>query len=153
MNKISLLIFALLMISASSNCQWYQRQYGVKDINLLSAEQLNEVITKSRTGLVFGAVFSIPATIGIIAGLVMQKAPYPESLGKSFAGLAYIIFSVPPEILGLTLIGIHSSRIKSIKEIQKMAEIKIGFINYPVGKDLIASGDNILPCISITFRF
>jgi hypothetical protein len=54
------------------------KKYEVNNLNLLTIKQLNEALTKSRTGIVFGAVFAIPATVGIISGLIMMQAPYPE---------------------------------------------------------------------------
>jgi hypothetical protein len=74
-------------------------------------------------------------------------------MGKAFAGVAYIIFSIPPEILGLTLLGVHSSRLKSIKDALKNTEIKIGFINYPAGKVFAGSTTDFSLGFSITFRF
>jgi hypothetical protein len=153
MKKTILLISAALLISVSSNCQWYQRKYEVNDINLLSKDQLNTAASNSKAGLAFGFIFSVPATIGIVSGLVMMQAPYPESLGKAFAGLAWIIISVPPEILGLTLLGIHSSRLKSINAVLKNTEIDMGIINYPSGKELNGPVGSTLPGFSITYRF
>jgi len=153
MKKAILIFTAILLISEGSYCQWYQRQYGVNNLNLLTIEQLNEALTKSKTGLVFGAVLAIPATVGIISGLILMQAPFPESMGKSFAGIAYIILSIPLEILGVTLLGVYSSRLKSIKGTLKSTEMKIGFINYPAGKVIAGSVTDFSPGFSITFRF
>ena len=153
MKKTVLIISAALLISVSSNCQWYQRKYGVNDLNLLSVEQLNNAASNSKAGLTFGFIFSVPATIGIVSGLIMMQAPYPESMGKAFAGLSWIIISIPPEILGLTLLGIYSSRLKSINAVLKKTEIDIGIINYPSGRQITGSPGGSFPGFSITYRF
>lgn len=153
MKKMLLITSVILLTCEISNCQWYQRKFGVNDINLLSTEQINLALVNCKTGLVFGAVFAIPATIGIIGGLIMLTSDHPEPTAKDFEGFAYLVLSLPPEILGLTLLGVYSSRLKSIKEVLKNTEIKIGVINYPPERLFPFSERVIMPGISIKFRF
>ena len=146
MKKVFLITSVILLTCEILNCQWYQRKYGVDDINLLSTEHLNLALANCKAGLVFGTIFAIPATIGIITGLIMMTSDYPEPTAKQFEGFAYLVLSLPPEILGLTLLGVYSSRLKSIKEVLKNTEIKVVLINYP-------SERCVVPGFSVKFRF
>jgi len=146
MKKVFLITSVILLTCEILNCQWYQRKYGVNDINLLSKEHLNLALANCKAGLVFGTIFSIPATIGIISGLIMMTSDYPDPTAKQFEGFAYLVLSLPPEILGLTLLGVYSSRLKSIKGVLKNTEVKVVLINYP-------SERFVVPGFSVKFRF
>jgi hypothetical protein len=155
MKKVLLIISTLILFSVSGNCQWYNRRYGVNDINQLSKEQLNEALIRTQRGISGGRTLSLVSAIGICGGIIEILAT--RNVGEGFgilAGMGLIIVSVPLEIVGLTKWGINDSRAKSIiKEVLKSMELKMGLVNYPCRNIFASSQGSLLPCLSITVRF
>jgi hypothetical protein len=155
MKKVLLIISTLILLSVSGNCQWYNRRYGVNDINQLSKEQLNEALIRTQRGISGGRTLSLVSAIGICGGIIEILAT--RNVGEGFgilAGMGLIIVSVPLEIVGLTKWGINDSRAKSIiKEVLKSMELKMGLVNYPCRNIFASSQGSLLPCLSITVRF
>ena len=57
-----------LLLSVSGNCQWYNRRYGVNNINQLSREQLNQALKRAQSGVTGGIVLSSVGAAGIGIG-------------------------------------------------------------------------------------
>jgi hypothetical protein len=154
MKKAFLIMSTAILLSISGNCQWYNRRYGVNDINQLSKEQLNEALIRAQGGFSGGRTLSIVGAIGIGGGIIEILAT--KNLGEGFgilAGMGLIAVSVPLEVTGLVIWGTNSQRIKSIKEVLKNIELKIGFINYQGVNICSVSLDSLLPCLSVKIRF
>jgi hypothetical protein len=152
MKRAFLILAAVLLISTSSNCQWYHRQYGANDIFQLTSEQFNEALHKAKIGVRNGAIISIAGVIGIIGGIIEIQAT--KNVGEGFgilAGVGLIAISIPLEITGLTILGIYGSRENTIKEILKNSEIKIVVYNYQ--NKLVDSHGPASTGLSIVFRF
>ena len=47
----------------------------------------------------------------------------------------------------------NSTRAKSIKEVLKSTELKLGLVNYQSGKICSDSQDSLILCLSVTIRF
>jgi hypothetical protein len=157
MKKAFLIMSAAILLSISGNCQWYNRRYGVNDINQLSREQLNHALIRARNGVTGGIVLSGLAAVGIGIGAFFihdSKDPdKPGNIGPALAGMGLLIISIPLEITGLVVLGTNSHRAKSIKEVLKSTELKMGIVNYPCGNIFASSQGSLLPCLSITVRF
>jgi len=154
MGKVILIISTALLLSVSGNCQWYNRRYGVNDINQLSQEQLNEALTRAQRGISGGRTLSLVSTIGICGGIIEILAT--RNVGEGFgilAGMGLIIVSVPLEIVGLTKWGINDSRVKSIKGVLKRTEVKMGLINYQRENICASLQGSFSPCFSVTIHF
>jgi hypothetical protein len=143
------------MFSLSGNCQWYIRQYNVKDINQLSQEQLNEALIRAKNGKSSGAVISIISGIAIAGGIIMatRDSPYPGDIEGNVTGVLLLAGSIPFEIIGLIVMGTNSTYEKRIKEVLKSTELKMGLINCK--REFMFSGSqiSILPCLSATILF
>jgi hypothetical protein len=154
MKKVLLIISTLILLSVSGNCQWYNRRYGVNDINQLSKEQLNEALIRTQRGISGGRTLSLVSAIGICGGIV--EILVTRNVGEGFgilAGMGLIIVSVPLEIVGLTKWGINDSRAKSIKEVLKSTELKTGLLNYHGINIYSDSQVSLIPCLSVIIHF
>jgi hypothetical protein len=154
MKKVLLIISTLILLSVSGNCQWYNRRYGVNDINQLSKEQLNQALIRTQRGISGGRTLSLVSAIGICGGIIEILAT--RNVGEGFgilAGMGLIIVSVPLEIVGLTKWGINDSRAKSIKEVLKSTELKTGLLNYHEINIYSDSQVSLIPCLSVIIHF
>jgi hypothetical protein len=160
LKKVFLIISAALLISVSSNCQWYQKLYGVNDLNQLSKEQLNIVLKKAKGRVATGITLSAVSTIGIISGIYLFRKDYPDDvypdqaeMGKQFEGLGLALISIPLEIAGLVMMKKNRSVIMKIKEGFNNTEIQLGLFKYPSGIVSNSSFGSTIPGFSVTFRF
>jgi len=154
MKKLFLILTTLILLSVNGNCQWYNRRYGVNDINQLSEEQLNEALIRTHRGISGGSTLSLISAIGICGGIIEIIAT--KNIGEGFgilAGMGLIIVSVPLEIVGLTKWSINDTRSKSIKEVLRSTELKMGLVNYHERNTFSITQGSLLPCLSITIRF
>jgi len=154
MKKVLLIISTLILLSVSGNCQWYNRRYGVNDINQLSKEQLNEALIRTQRGISDGRTLSLISAIGICGGITEILAT--RNVGEGFgilAGMGLLIVSVSLEIVGLTKWGINDSRAKSIKEVLKSTELKTGLLNYHGINIYLDSQVSLIPCLSVIIHF
>ena len=159
MKKVFLIISTLILLSVSGNCQWYNRRYGASDINQLTKEQLNEALTRAQNKVTGGHVLSIVGAIGIGVGsylIVHSKKIYPEAndiTEPQLTGFTFLVISIPIEIAGLIKWSINGTRVKSIKEVLKSTEIKMGIGNSQ--RIILGSSPqtSLVPCLSITVRF
>jgi len=154
MKKLFLILTTLILLSVNGNCQWYNRRYGVNDINQLSEEQLNEALIRTHRGISGGSTLSLIGVIGICGGIIEIIAT--KNIGEGFgilAGMGLIIVSVPLEIVGLTKWSINDTRSKSIKEVLRSTELKMGLVNYHERNTFSITQGSLLPCLSITIHF
>ena len=164
MKKVVLFIMAIILLSVESNCQWYNKKYGVNDLSQLSQEQLTEAsMTKKNqiygdialagmgSLLAFGGISLINYVENKTAELdynvifwdmVMLVMGYGIFIGGSGVG-----------ITGLILIPIHLSQRSEINKILKSTKIKIGLINYPVDNVFNCSEISAVPGVSMTIYF
>jgi hypothetical protein len=156
MKKVFLLIATTLLISVSSNCQWYHRQYGVNDLNQLSQEQLNAALMKAKSRIRTGAILSTVSAIGIVGGIIII-AKTQQATGEGFLygiyGLLLMEISIPIEIVGLVKLSKNSLRVKSIERVLNNAKISMGLVNFQRGNIYSSSQSYLLPCLSVTIRF
>lgn len=160
MKKLFLLIPGILLIFFSSDCQWYQKQYGVSEINQLSQEQLNEVLKKAKGRVAVGTILSTVSAIGIISGIYLFRKDYPDDLypdqaeiGKQVEGLGLALISIPPEIVGLVILFKNRSLATKIKGVLNNTEVKLELFNYPAEMNITGLSGDSFPGFSITFRF
>ena len=155
MNKVLLIISTLILLSVNGNCQWYNRRYGVNDINQLSKKQLNEALIRANRGFSSGRTLSIVGAIGIGGGIIEILAT--KNIGEGFgilAGVGLIAISVPLEVAGLTIMGINNNRKTSIiKKILASTELKMGLVNYQQKNTFSSTQRSLLTCLSVTIHF
>jgi hypothetical protein len=79
MKKAALVFAAIILFSVNCNCQWYYKKYGVKDINQLSREQLNERLSMNKKIIGLNVCIMIVGTGFIIGGThLINKANAEE---------------------------------------------------------------------------
>jgi hypothetical protein len=158
MKRAFLILTTAILLSVSGNCQWLNRHYGVNDFNQLSQEQLNHALNKAQGGVVGGIILSVAGAIGLGLGgyhiwhghTLSPEGVYYEDLPL---GWALVLISSPIEITGLVKLSKSSQRIKSIKEVMKNTELKMGLANYQMVNSCSDSKGSLLPCLSLTIRF
>ena len=156
MKKVFLfLIFALLLLSESAKCQWYQRRYGADNINQLSEQQLTEAFLRSRGAVRAGTLVSAAGAIGIVAGAIMFKhySPYPGDIGINVLGVLVLGATIPMEITGLTILGVSYPRLQSIKAVMNNTDVRLGVMNYSQYNVIGGPKCSAIPCVSVTLRF
>ena len=145
----------LLLTSAVVDCQWYQRRYGVNNINQLTQQQLTESFLRARGGARAGALISGVSAVGIVTGIIMLKhnSPYSGDIGINVIGVLVLGGTIPMEITGLTIWVISGTRLQSIRAVMNNTEVSLGIMNCsPYYVSGIAKSSSI-PCISITYNF
>ena len=157
MKKAILIISSAILLSATLNCQWYNRRYGVNSINQLSIEQLNQALIRSHSGVSSGIVLSGLGAVGIGIGAFFihdSKDPdKPGNIGSALAGMGLLFISIPLEITGLVVLATNSQRAKSIKQVLKSIELKMGLVNYQQGNTFSSTQCSLLTCLSATILF
>ena len=159
MKKVLFVLVTLMAFCSAIDSQWYYRRYGVASIDKLSTEQLNESLAKARNGVTGCIVISAAGVIGICAGgyfIAHSKKVYPEAndlTNLQMTGATLILLSVPLEIIGLTKLGISSSRKKVLREEAGRRGLKPGIALYQQGRIYASCRDHIVPVISIRFDF
>jgi hypothetical protein len=154
MKNVFLTLVSILLISVSGNCQWYKRQYGVNDIFQLTPGQYKEALMKAKIGERRGIITSTAGVIGIVGGIIEFQVT--KNVGEGFGvlfGVGLLAVSIPLEITGLTIWSTYGSRVKTIEEILKNAEIEVGFAEYQTENISSGSPGVLLPCLSVTIRF
>lgn len=138
----------VLLLSGIGNGQWYNRRFGVNDINQLSVRQLNEELVRSHKGVTGGIIMISLGAVGIASGAYfIHDAKDPEKPGNidaALAGMGLLILSIPLEITGLVVLATNSQRVKNINEVLKSTEVKMG-----IG----SSQSFLVPSLSVTIRF
>jgi len=136
-----------------SNGQWYNRRYGVSDLNQLSREQLDLALTNANFEFASGIFMVVAGGIGLYGGIYLAKKAPPGDIGGALGGLLITAISVPLEIAGWVILTINLKRIESIKEVMKSRDLRLGLSVYP--KENICSGSHasLVPCLSLTINF
>jgi hypothetical protein len=155
MKKAFLTMSIAILLSVSGNCQWYNRRYGVNDINQLSKVQLNEALKRTQSRVTGGIILSGLGAIGIASGIIIISATNIEGVASSgvFTGLFIAEASLPIGLAGATIWGINGTRAKRIKEVLKSTELKIGLVNYQQENICSSSQGSLLPGLSVMIRF
>jgi hypothetical protein len=156
MKSIFLIITSVfLLVSAGADCQWYQRRYGVNNLNQLTQQQLTESFLRARGGTRAGAMLSGASAIGIVAGIIMFKheSPYPGDIETNVIGILVLGGTIPMEITGLTILGVSGTRLQSIRGVMNNTKVNLGVMNYSQYCAAGVSNCPYIPCISITYSF
>ena len=161
--KKAVLIFAtLILFSVNVNCQWYYKKYGVKDMNQLTQEQLNERLRLNRQLLVLDPVFMVVGTTFIIAGIHFINKANAEEISveggfnyprEKVLGTAFLFSGIVCDICGLLLLPLSLAEINKIKKVQENREIKLGLIRCPQNIIFNHSDISLMPGISIIIHF
>jgi hypothetical protein len=131
MKRIFLIIISALLLSMISNGQWYNRRYGVSDLNQLSREQLDLALTNANFEFGSGIFMVVVGGIGLYGGIYLAKKAPPGDIGGALGGLLITAISVPLEIAGWVILTINLKRIESIKEVMKSRDLRLGLSVYP----------------------
>jgi hypothetical protein len=151
MKRTFLIITAIILLSSSGNCQWYQWRYGVNDIKQLSRDQLNEALSKAKKGTRVGLCLSFVGVAGIISTVAIYSNV--DDRPGDFTPAFLVLGMIPIAITGLTVMSVNSSRKSKIIRTLMNSEISLGFTNIPTGN--LYRGSNIFtrPNISVTINF
>jgi hypothetical protein len=156
MKKVFLIITTIfLLVSEGADCQWYQRRYGVSNLNQLNQQQLTESFLRARGGARAGALISAASTVGIIAGTIMltHDSPNPGDIGVNAFGIVVLAGSIPMEITGLTIWGVSGTRLQSIRGVMNNTRLSLGVMNFSPHYSSGVSNCNSIPCISLKYNF
>jgi hypothetical protein len=162
MKRTFLIFSTIILFSVGGNCQWYYKKYGVKDMNQLTQEQLNERLRLNKQLLVLDPVIMVVGTTFIIAGIhFINKANAEEiSLEGAFnfprekiLGTVFLSSGVVCDICGFLLLPLSLTEINKIKKIQKNREIKLGLISCPPNIMFNHSDISLIPGISLSILF
>jgi hypothetical protein len=151
MKKTFLIITAVILLTTSGNCQWYQKQYGVNNINQLSRDQLNEALRKAKIGTRVGLCLSFVGVAGIISTVAIYSNV--DDRPGDFTPAFLVLGMTPLVITGLTVMSVHSSRKSKIIKTLTNSEISLGFTNIPTGNLYCGSSFIPKPKISLTINF
>lgn len=153
MKRIFIIIISAILLSVSSNGQWYNRRYGVSDLNQLSQEQLNLALVNANFEFASGIFLAVVGITGLYSGISHAKSAPPGDIGGALGGLIMSAISVPIEIAGWIILTINLTRIERIKEVKKSTEMHIGLINCQNENLFSGSQVSFLPCLSLTIHF
>jgi hypothetical protein len=167
MKKAILFITIIVLLSPESNCQWYIKKYGVKDLNQLSQEQLTEasIIKKKQISADIALIGMSP--IFIVGGIslvnyalnqlvLVDKLTFFKFHWYGFLaiiGRGLVLAGSGIGIYGLVFLPVHLSQRSEINKIIQSTKIKIGLIPYPTNNVFNCSTKSQVPGISITVFF
>lgn len=157
MKKLVVFMVALLF-TVNANCQWYYKEYGVRDLNLLTTQQLEEALRHSGGITAGGGVMSVLGIFGLWGGISLINRAYDEpdweeGLGYWFGGFFLTMFSVALETGGVMLIIVGAVRTGDIKAVLNRTEVKVGLLNIPNYRFGTEQKNNVFPGITLTCRF
>lgn len=156
MKKVLLILFTVLMITVSGNCQWLQRKYGANDINQLSVEQLNNALSRAKSKVWSGAIISYFGTTSLLLA-VSIKNPGNTTRGPGGEGRAYrdafLVMGSALDLVGLPILLTNCTRLKTIKKALRKTKISFepsvyhpdNIFNYP--------GSTTMSGLSLTINF
>lgn len=127
-----MIFITVIYFSATADCQWYHRKYGVNDIFQLTPDQFKEALRRANGGVWTGAVISTIGVAGLVSGIAISSSAGhmgSEGEGRAYTGVFMIIGSVPLTLTGFTILGINGSRASKIKGILRVADVKLGLMN------------------------
>jgi hypothetical protein len=164
MKKIILFTTIILLSSLESNCQWYYKKYGVKDLNQLSQEQLTEasMIKKKQVSADIALIGMSPIFIvgGIsLANYALNQLASGDKLTffkfhwygfLNIIGRGLVLAGSGIGICGLVFLPIHLSQRSEINKIIQSTKIKVGLMPYPADNVFTCSTISQVPGISIT---
>jgi hypothetical protein len=156
MNKFFFLtVSVILLTSAIADCQWYQRRYGVNDINQLNQQQLTESFLRARGGARAGALVSGVGAIGIVTGIILvnHESPYSGDIVPNVMGIMILAGTIPMEITGLTILGVSGTRLQSIRAVMNKTQVSLGIMNSNTEFNGHIPGISMVPCVSVKFNF
>jgi hypothetical protein len=162
MKKVVLFLAVIILLSVESNCQWYYKKYGVKDLNQLSQEQLNKRLRINKKLIGFNVGVMIVGTTFIIAGThLINKANAEELSVEGFynyprektMGIVFLSSGIICDICGLILLPLNLTEINKIKKVLGNPEIKLGLISCPTNNIINHSNISLIPGISLAIQF
>ncbi len=143
------------MFSVDSNCQWYYEKYGVKDLSLLTKEQLNQRLKLDKNLLFLDAGFFVVGTTFIIVGThLINKANSDPVIfvDEKIMGIVLKSSGFVVDIGALVIIPLCLKEMNQIKKVLGNMEVKLGLINYL--PDMLSNSDGrLIPEILLTVRF
>ena len=160
MKKTIILLAAILLISEDCNSQWYQKYFNVNDPSLLSQEQVNMALNKSKENLTIGIGLTIIGSLGIAGGVFLTLKDYPDDkypeqaeMGKKFTGVLLTLVSIPPEIIGISVIKKNRLRKSEIEKYMNSLEMNLVITGHNGGYLEKEKNIDLVPGLSLTFRF
>jgi hypothetical protein len=101
MNKVIIITVIMLSNAIGSYGQWYYDKYFVHDINMLTKEQMDESIKKTKYDMIVAGCVAVGGGLLIWAGDETLKNGLPEDatiieeiFGAKFMGKTYIILGI-----------------------------------------------------------
>lgn len=160
MKKAILIISGILLISEITECQWYQKYFHINDPALLSREQIEAALKKSKDGVTTGTTLTIIGSLGIISGLFLFLKDYPDDkypeqteMGKKFTGALLALVSIPTEIVGISLLKKNCLRKSEIEKFIDNFEMNLVITRHNETSPLNEPVFDIVPGVSLTIRF
>jgi uncharacterized BrkB/YihY/UPF0761 family membrane protein len=152
------LIMVLALISLGASSQWYYREYGVKDLSLMTSQQLDNAVHGSKSYIKGGLIVCAVSTLGILGGFSVMNNAYDEpewdvGLGNWLLGFMLTTVSIGSGIVGIVCVSIGSARLSELNDFMKKNKIKTGLVNIPVRGMVPNHGNHFCPGIAITFSF
>jgi hypothetical protein len=163
MNKIILILAAIILLSVDGNCQnYYYKKYGVKELNQLTQEQLTKELklNKKAVGFSIGAL-AVGTSFIVLGSYLNKEANKTLTTVEDFEawpfekvlGIVFITSGSAIDLCGLFLLPYSSIKINKIKKLLGNSEVKLGVINSPINKMDNRSNISLTPGISLTINF
>jgi len=146
-------MISVILFSVSSHSQWYNRRYGVSDLNELSQEQLNLALANAKFEFASGIFLSVVGAAGLYGGIYLSKSAPPGDIGRAFTGLIIIGISITSEIAGLITLTTNIKRIERIEQVMRNKELHLGLRIYQKGNMYSGSSKSVLPCLTLNIHF
>jgi hypothetical protein len=156
--KKSIVIVVLLFLSLNATCQWYYKTYGVKDLSLLTRQQLDYELKTANgyIGIGFGGI--ILGALGLWGAATLIENAYnspdwESGLARGFGGGLLLMISTGFEVVGIIFLIKGMSRSSEINKVLKNSQVKVGIIKVPDINFSPGAGMNSCPALSVTFNF
>jgi hypothetical protein len=159
MKKIILAVYLFLISITSSYGQWYVKRYNVTDINLLSKEQLEESLGKSKKVLLFsgciaglGGLFMI-GSIYVHPGMSEDPSFIEQLIGDKGMDTIFLLTGAGMLAGGTIASMVHLGRIGKIKSVIRKNYPPTGSINISPAIILNSCTQSYYPGFTLTYNF
>lgn len=159
MKKSAIILAILLATVINSNCQWYVKEYNVKDIDFLSDKQLDESLTKSKQSLLFsGCITGAGGLFFVICkyakpGMSEDPGFIEQLLGDDGVNKTGTYLGIGMMVGGAIASIVFAGRIGTIKSVIKNRYHSSGWLKISPSVILVSRTQIISPGFRLTYRF
>jgi hypothetical protein len=157
MKRIFLAVVLMLGLACPVSSQWYTSKYGVKDINELSAEQLEQSLSQARLAKWGGITLIGLGSVVLVKGIsdFNKSNELGGNAGEGYAYSAVISYALGGlmELAGVTMVHKNITKIQSIKKVLNQTQVGLSFSSFPAYRGYGCPENQNVPVVTLSVQF